>query len=43
MVGGLLGNAEFGLIAIMCPNNSFLGLLNTTIASQIIVGVSRRR
>ncbi|KAI6202139.1 hypothetical protein M3Y96_00916800 [Aphelenchoides besseyi] len=36
MTGGLLGNAEYQLIAIMCPNNSFLGILNTTIASDII-------
>ncbi|KAI6216015.1 hypothetical protein M3Y94_00453600 [Aphelenchoides besseyi] len=36
MTGGLVGNAEYQLIAMMCPNNSFLGILNTTIASDII-------
>ncbi|KAI6171471.1 hypothetical protein M3Y97_01048100 [Aphelenchoides bicaudatus] len=36
LTGGLLGNSEYQLIAMMCPNNTFMNLLNTSIASEII-------
>ncbi|CAD5214332.1 unnamed protein product [Bursaphelenchus okinawaensis] len=40
MVGHVVGNAEYNLIAYMCPNNSYKSLVNNTLINETISGTS---
>lgn len=40
MVGYTVGNADKGLVAILCQNNIYHSLLDNTTKSLLVVGVS---
>lgn len=41
MVGELLGNADFNLVAFMCPHNAYKDTVNQSLLSATVSGVSR--